>query len=203
MAFYYRSPERSLKNDIIFNGVSAELVAEWARVLTGRVVRGRKNPLHFSFTTRLRQIRRERDQSASALSLAAGLDRGCVAQLESGRRIPRISTVVCIAEALGVSAGWLAFGLGSECAPTGPGVLGLAKRARDAREGRGWSLAEVGRRVGSSAAAVHSIESGATPTLDTVESLSQALGVSAAWLAFGIGPVELAKATRPLSSSHP
>lgn len=172
-------------------------------MLTEPVVRGRKNPLHFSFPARLRQIRLERKQSASVLSLAAGLDRGCVAQLESGRRLPRTSTVECVAEALGVSAGWLAFGLGSESAPIDHGALGLAKRARDAREGRGWSLAEVGRRAGSSAAAVRSIESGATPTLDTVEALSKALGISPAWLAFGIGQVELAPAKRPPAPSHP
>lgn len=127
-----------------------------------------------------------------ALSVAAGLSRNTVSQLEAERRIPRLPVVEQLANALGISPAWLAFGLDVQCART-DGELGcrkFAERAKQARMARGLTLREVGRRSASSAAAIRTTESGTMPSLDTVEALAKALGVSPAWLAYGEGPME-------------
>lgn len=159
-------------------------------MLTGHVVRGRKNPLHWKFPERLRKARKSRDLTAATLSLAAGIGRGSVALMESGERLPRTSTIERLAAVLGVSPGWLAFGLDDGDVP-GPGIgqrwKAIAARTKDTRDTRGLSLSEVGRRADSSAAAVRALEAGSDPTLDTVEALAKALGVSPSWLAFGMG----------------
>lgn len=55
----------------------------------------------------------------------------------------------------------------------------VARNLRRYREDRGLSLAEIGRRAGLSKQTVASIESGeGNPTVDTVERLAAALGVS-------------------------
>ena len=127
-----------------------------------------------------------------ALSITAGLSRNSVSQLETEQRIPRLPVVEQLANALGVSPSWLAFGLDvqREHSDGEPGCCHLAERAKQARLARGFTLREVGRRSDSSAAAIRTTESGTMPSLDTVETLAKALGVSPAWLAYGEGPME-------------
>lgn len=56
------------------------------------------------FAARLRAQRVKRRMSAEALSLAAGLSRGAVQQIESGYITdPRASTILALAQALGCS----------------------------------------------------------------------------------------------------
>lgn len=127
-----------------------------------------------------------------ALSIAAGLSRNTVSQLETEQRIPRLPVVEQLANALGVSPARLAFGIDVQSQHS-DGELGcrhLAERTKRARLARGLTLREVGRRSASSAAAIRTTESGTMPSLDTVETLAKALRVSPAWLAYGEGPME-------------
>jgi len=163
-------------------------------MLPGRVVRGKPNPLHWKFRERLRRARRAAKLSASALSLSAGVGRSTVSMMELGTRLPRLPMVERLADALHLSPAWLAFGLDVPYEPVDRVELrsdGFAERAQHARTARRLTLREVARRLSSSASAVRTLESGAMPTLDTLEALANMLRVSPAWLAFGIGPMEL------------
>lgn len=165
-------------------------------MLPGRVVRGRPNPLHHKFPERLKRARRAAGLTSMALSMAAGMGRGREALLESADRVPRLNTVERLAAALKVSPAFLAYGSAAPFDASEDGEqlsAGIAKRARAARELRGLSLREAGRRMKSYASAVQAIERGTMPSIDTAEALAGALRVSPAWLAYGIGPMELSR----------
>lgn len=152
------------------------------------VVRGRQNPLHWKFPERLRRARCQSEMSALALSAAAGVGRNTVSMMEEGSRVPRLPMVEHLARVLSVSPAWLAFGCTEPCeASTQLHSLELRQRVRAARVAQGLTLREVGRRAGSSASAIRSLEAGSMPTLDTLEELATALGVSPSWLAYGVG----------------
>jgi transcriptional regulator with XRE-family HTH domain len=126
------------------------------------------------------------------LSEAAGMSRGAVGLLEAERGLPLLSTAEKLANALQVSPGWLVYGLDSPWEPAEQlRCKGLAARLRQLRDELGLSLAEVGKYAGSSGAAVLAVERGTLPTIASLENLATALGVSPAWLAFGLGPREL------------
>jgi DNA-binding XRE family transcriptional regulator len=63
------------------------------------------------FARRLRGLREQRFATQQALADAAGLHRNHVGFLESGKREPSLSTLLILAEALGVSIDELARGL--------------------------------------------------------------------------------------------
>lgn len=160
-------------------------------MLPGHVTRGRPNPLHYRFAERLRRARKKASKSASGLALAAGLDKNAVSRLEAGG-LPRLPTVEQLARALGVSPGWLGYGVGEEAAAAERGALRCADLAARVRETRGdVAVRELARRAVSSPAQVRAVESGNLPTIANLEDLARALGVSPAWLAFGEGPREL------------
>lgn len=171
-------------------------------VLPSGVVRGRKNPQHFGFAQRLKTARRAAKLSHAALARQAGLaSRTTTTLLESREHIPRVDTVERLADALGVSPCLLAFGVTQ---PTAPAVSlrcsNLPERLREARTTQGLSLREVGRRAGSSGTQVRQIENGkAVPNLATVEELANALRLSPAWLAFGLGQMTPPNPRRPKS----
>jgi hypothetical protein len=99
---------------------------------------------------------------------------------------PRFSQL----DVLHVSPAWLAFGMELSWEPRQGSKLrceGLAARAHEARTARGLTPQALGQRSGSSGNEIRAIESGTMPTLDTVEQLAKALGVSPAWLAYGQG----------------
>jgi transcriptional regulator with XRE-family HTH domain len=62
--------------------------------------------------SRLRQTRAARGLTMRALARAAGLTDTAVRSTETGASMPGIATVEAFAIALGVSPGWLAYGLG-------------------------------------------------------------------------------------------
>ena len=62
--------------------------------------------------SRLRQTRTARGLTMRALARAAGLTDTAVRSTETGTSMPSIATVEAYAIALGVSPGWLAYGLG-------------------------------------------------------------------------------------------
>lgn len=62
--------------------------------------------------SRLRETRAARGLTMRALARAAGLTDTAVRSTETGASMPSIATVEAFAIALGVSPGWLAYGLG-------------------------------------------------------------------------------------------
>lgn len=157
------------------------------------VVRGRKNPGHLRFASRLRKAIQHASHSQTAPAA-----RSTLAGWAQGQRLPRIDAVEQVSYALGLSPAFLGFGLAFE--PTPPidklRSLGVAARLRDARQARGLSVRVLATAAGVSHTAVGNVEQGTMPGLDTAEALAIALGVSPAWLAYGLGPMELPKRRR-------
>ncbi len=165
-------------------------------MLRGAVVRGRRNPRYLKLAQRLKKARKARGISRCALGETTGVSDTIVAYLEEGSRIPRISTVALLANGLGVSPGWLAYGLTS---PTGQAIHdtghGLPVRVNQLRTRLSLSRSALGEAAGITTTAIQHIEQGRrVPNLETIERLATALDVSPAWLAFGEGkpPVTLA-----------
>ena len=104
-------------------------------------------------------------------------------------RVPRVNTVERLADALQVSAGWLAFGIEAPWTRAEEArSAGMAARFSEARSSLGLSVKDLARRAGTSPAEVRIVEQGSMPTLGTVALLARGLGVSPSWLAFGEGP---------------
>lgn len=179
-------------------------------VLVGTVTRGRKNPLWFGFTTRIQAARSDAGLHRLALEQLAGFARGSLTRLEEGHSKPALDTVERIAQALGVSPGWLAYGdEGTEPfrqrrprspVPLDPPVpepgkrepaglyQGVGERCKQAREARGLSLRAVAKAAGISAQSLLLTEAGETvPLVSTCEALAVSLDVSPCWLAYGYG----------------
>jgi transcriptional regulator with XRE-family HTH domain len=126
------------------------------------------------------------------LSQAAGVGKSLVSILEGGGgRVPRLDTVELLAVALSLSPSFLAFGIELPVEPaTELRSKGFAARLSEARRERGLSMRAVDKRAGISPGSTRSLEAGTMPSLDTLELISKALGVSPAWLAYGEGPRE-------------
>ena len=62
--------------------------------------------------TRLREVRLMRELTMRALSEKSGLSHPTARSTETGASMPTLATVEALANALGVSPGWLAYGLG-------------------------------------------------------------------------------------------
>lgn len=173
------------------------------RVLGHRVVRGRKNPLHYGLARRLKRTRRASKLTRQRLAVLAGISHSTVAEIEDGQQVPGISVVVRIAAALNVSASSLAFS-GSSAAPAVPcaSVELIGSRLTRLRTARGFSRKALARAVGLSDTAIrHSEEGRHLPGLETIEQLARVLGAAPGWLAFGEGePPEVPTTTTELSS---
>jgi transcriptional regulator with XRE-family HTH domain len=175
-----------------------------ARVIPGSVVRGRKNPDYLGFPARLKKARKS--QGASLDTTAAHLSDGkTVFLLEERRHVPRLDTVEKIAHALGLSPAFLAYGLPTEPTPPSDGLhsVGVAARLRETRILLGLSVLALATAAGLSHTAVGNVERGTMPSIATAEALAVALGVSPAWLAYGLGPMELPGRRRAAVSPAP
>lgn len=133
--------------------------------------------------------------SRLALAQSAGVSNATVSHIESEQRLPSVGTVACLATALGLSAAWLAYGLGE---PASDGLAatieGMGERLRVTRTERGHSKAALAKLADLSAGAILGIENGGQAGVDTVERLAKELHISPAWLAYGIGlPVVLSR----------
>lgn len=186
--------------------------------VSAAVPQGVKNPLWWGLASRLRQLGIDHDISQPQITNFSGV--GNVSRIELGQAAPRIDTVEKIASALGISPVWLAFGdhghlrfrqrYPRPALPFDPPMpelaardfkalhLGLADRLKMARQVRGLSLREVGKRAkhphappedrGLSAQAILDMEAGRRrPYVENVEAVAVALDVSPGWLAFGEG----------------
>ena len=142
---------------------------------------------------RLKRARRAAGLTALVLSQAAGVGKSLVSILEGGGgRVPRLDTVELLAVALSLSPSFLAFGLDGQFGPaTELRSKGFAARLSEARRERGLSMRAVDSLADISPGSTRSLEAGTMPSLDTLELIAKALGVSPAWLAFGEGPMEL------------
>ncbi len=110
--------------------------------------------------------------------------------LESGERMPSVGTVAKLAAALGVSAPWLAYGLGEANADSAATCDGMGERLRSIRTERGYTRTDLARMAERSPPTIAAIEDGGQAGVDTIEMLAKALGVSPGWLAYGVGPME-------------
>jgi transcriptional regulator with XRE-family HTH domain len=190
----------------IFNEEIDQLATIIVRVLPSRVVRGRRNPLYFGLPARLKEARE--NWSFDSVALAAGLSDGnTIFQLERKRgHVPRLDTVEKIALALGLSPAFLAYGIEADARQPTDGLRceGVASRLRETRTDRGLTMRALARAAGLTDTAVRSTETGASmPSIATVESFAVALGVSPAWLAYGLGPMVLPGRRRAAVSPAP
>ncbi len=109
--------------------------------------------------------------------------------METAGRLPRLAAAEALARALGASPGWLAYRQGEPVAqPTTGGAARLAERLQSLRAAQGLSAKALAVKAGLFERTIMHIEKlGGMPSLDTLEQISVALGVSPAWLAFGEG----------------
>ena len=164
------------------------------------MVRGSPNPLYFGLPLRLRRRRRQCQLTPSALGPKVGLDGGVTAYIESGERIPSVGTIAKLAAALGVSAPWLAYGLGDATPAPGASCDGMGQRLQAVRTERGLTKAALARLVELKAPSLSQIENGGQSGVDTIERIAKALGVSPGWLAYGVGPMVLPPRRRTRSA---
>ena len=164
------------------------------------MVRGSPNPGHFGLPVRLKKTRQAAGYSRLALSLRAGCSDATVGYLEGGQRWSSLGTVARFASALGCSAVWLAYGLGTPEEAGAVDIAGLGSRLASVRAERGLTKADLVEATGLSSAAILGIERGAEARVDTVERIAKALGVSPGWLGYGIGPMVLPPRRRTRSA---
>ncbi len=171
---------------------------------------GIKNPHWMGFPSRLLSVRMGADMSMVTLATMCGVTHGVIANAENHKSVPRLDTVERMAYALGVSPTWFAFGhdgdepfvernrrsplqIPKDPRPGAPlpcpeSYKGMPERIQAARQKAGLSLRGLADACGLSGPGVKKIEVGASvPTIDNVEAIAKALGVSPGWLAFGIG----------------
>lgn len=172
------------------------------RIRMPRMVRGKRNPARVGLPLRLIKARRHCALKRLPLADKAGVASSTVADIETGSRIPTVGTIARLASALGVSAGWLGFGLGEMGADGEPATTeGMADRLHASRLRRGLTKAAVARIVKLSPSAYAKIENGGQTGIDVLESIASVLAISAPWLAFGLGPEQLPDGRRRTASA--
>ena len=161
------------------------------------MVRGSPNPLYFGLPTRLRKARKQSGLKRKTVGQRVGRDPQVTAKVEAGERCPTVATLARLAFALGVSAGWLGYGIGEQQTDGSAATTdGMGARIAAVRIERGLTKAALARLVDLSPSSFAKIENGGQTGVDVLEALAKALGVSPAWLAFGEGPRELPKKRR-------
>lgn len=82
----------------------------------------RRAPRYLGIRDRLKSLRQKRGLSLNALGIAAGLTYTTIHNIETGRTVPGIDTVEKIADALGISPAWMAFGEGEPPSAMAPAM---------------------------------------------------------------------------------
>ncbi len=166
------------------------------------MVRGSPNPLYFGLPARLRKARKKSGLKRKTVGQKVGRDPQVTAKVEAGHRLPTVATLARLASALGVTAGWLGYGLGEQQAGgTVATTDGMGTRLASVRIERGLTKAALARLAELSPSSFAKIENGGQTGVDVLEALAKALGVSPAWLAFEEGPREIPKKRRTRSAS--
>lgn len=120
---------------------------------------------------KLRFIRKGRSMSVAELSELTGIPAEDIEAYEAGNREPDLDTLEQLADALGVTVRFF-FEKSADS-------FSIGNRIRVEREKKGLTRAQLAASAGISPAMVSQLESNqAEPSLDTLESISQALGVS-------------------------
>lgn len=167
------------------------------------VVRGSPNPKHFGLALRFRRALKQSGLTRRALARHAGVSNALVGYLEINQRLPTVATIARLASALGVTATWLAYGIGEQAnAGSTATTDGMGARLAEARVERGQTKAALARLADLSPSTVADIENGAQTGVEVIEALAQALKVSPAWLAFGVGDRELPPSRRGRPPAH-
>lgn len=167
------------------------------------MVRGSPNPRHVGFANRLRKARKQVEFTRRALEQKAGGTNGAVLYMETQKRLPTLPTVVRLASALDVSAGWLAYGLGEMAAGgRSSSTMGLGERLCASRMQQGFTKAALARLVGLSPSTVADIENGAQTSVEVAALLAHVLRISPSWLAFDEGPQVLPSSRRGRPSAQ-
>lgn len=121
-----------------------------------------------------------------------------------GGRVPRLPTVERLANVLGVSPSFLAFGVELPYVPTQEDrSMGFTGRLRAELDRRDLAVRALAVRAGLSAGGTWALAHGTMPSLDTLEALAKVIRVSPAWLAFDEGPRELARRRGKLDPAQP
>lgn len=166
------------------------------------MVRGSPNPRHWALPARLRKARKKSGITRMALASAAGGGATVSRDIEEGERLPTVAVVARLAAGLGVSAGWLAYGLGemrAECPAAS--CEGMGARLQAVRIERGLTKAALARLADLSPSTVADIEKGAQSGVEVMEALAKALAILPAWLAFNEGGRDIPKRRRAAKSA--
>ncbi len=153
------------------------------------MVRGTPNPRYLGLPARLRKARKQSGLSRAALGHKVGRDAEVAAYVETGQRLPTVGTIARLALGLGISAAWLAYGVGAPTREGPPATTdGMGTRLAAVRIERAITKAELGRLADLTAPSITQIENGGQSGVEVIEALADALGISPAWLAFNQGP---------------
>jgi transcriptional regulator with XRE-family HTH domain len=79
----------------------------------------------------------------------------------------------------------------------------MGARLQAVRVERGLTKAALARLVNLSPSSFAKIENGGQTGVDTLEALAKALGISPAWLAYGVGPQTLPSRRRAVPAVQP
>ncbi len=171
------------------------------------MVRGSPNPRYFGLPTRLKKARKYAGLTRTALAQKVGGDQTTALDIETKRRLPTVGTVARLAIGLGVSAGWLGFGIGEMASEESAATCrDMGARLQAVRVERGYSKAALARLVNLSPTALANIENGAQSGVEVIAALAKVLRISPAWLAFNEGPQVLPSRRRghlPAQASAP
>jgi transcriptional regulator with XRE-family HTH domain len=150
-----------------------------------------------TFGERLRHARERRDLSQSELARAIGVKPPSISRMEGERRPTASKYVVALADALGVSAAWLADGVGEmemeERSDPTPLRQLFADRLKLAYVQRGFrQLEHLARHAGISATRLRLLQSAhIEPTVHELIGLRAALQMTLDYLVAGVGRVEI------------
>lgn len=128
-------------------------------------------PTGSTVAEKLRLIREGRALSLEDLAEATGIAAELLRRYEAGEAAPSLKELELLSDALDVTVRYFL--------DSTPGSLGLGRRLAEAREKAGLTLTELAARVGVSVSLLSQIEHDkVVPSLDTLERLAQALGIS-------------------------
>lgn len=161
------------------------------------MVRGSPNPKHLGLPLRLRKARKQAGLTRMALAEQAGVGTPTVLYIETGARLPEVGTIARLAVALGLSAAWLAYGVGEQSSAKQPADCArMGARLQVVRVEQGHTKASLARLASLNPGSIAGIERGRQAGAETIEEIAKALRIAPGWLAYGIGERELAPRRR-------
>ncbi|MCL4423961.1 MAG: helix-turn-helix domain-containing protein [Firmicutes bacterium] len=132
----------------------------------------------------IRQLREARGMSLEELADRLDVPSDCLQDIEEGRRKLASDGLKEVSEIFGVPLSSLEEGPPSDGEPDDKTVaISIGRLLRELREGKGFTLAELGKQAGISLAHISEIERGrSAASLKTLEKLTAVLGISVSQL---------------------